>query len=254
MKKIYLVALVLALITGLAVYGFANSLQRAAARDYTEVVVAAMNIPERTVLVEDMLVLRSIPSESVLPSAVTSIDQVIGLFNDNAMEPGEILSSAKLHTKGETASGLTYIIPDGKRAFTFSVDAVSGVAGFILPGDHVDIIATLTIPETESTASTAGATSVSSASGADDAITVLIPTSLVISQNVEVLAAGTSITAGTAGLNSAYTTITVAVTLEEAVQLNLAAVNGRLRMVLRSPLDKEIVDILPQTMESLGKT
>ncbi len=251
MKKIYLVALVLALLTGICVYSFSASLKKAATREYGEVVAAAVDIPERTALTAEMLCMKTVPAEALLPTAVTSMDQVLGLFNDNAMEAGEVLSTAKLHTRGETTNGLAYIIPEGKRAFTFSVDAVSGVAGFILAGDRVDIIATLTMTETESQGSLESGESSSGFSQAGaGTVRQLVPTSVVIAQDVEVLAAGADMS-GKGVVNAAYTTITVAVTLEDAVRLNLAAAGGKLRMVLRSPLDKEITDVLPVTLESL---
>jgi pilus assembly protein CpaB len=236
MKKIYIIALILAFLTGISVYSFAGSLEKASKREYVEVVTAAVNIPERTALTAEMLVMKSIPVESVLPTAVRSIAKAIGLFTDYAMETGEVLSSAKLHTQGEKTSGLTYFVPEGKRAFTLSVDAVSGVGGFILPGDHVDIIGTMVFDKKDGTT------------------TIQVPTSLVIAQNVEVLAAGSSIKVEENGVNVSYATITLSVSLEDAVTLNLAAANGKLRMVLRSPLDKDVAEVSPQTMGKIADT
>jgi pilus assembly protein CpaB len=39
-----------------------------------------------------------------------------------------------------TAAGLSGILEDGKRALTVKVDEVAGVAGFLHPGDHVDVL------------------------------------------------------------------------------------------------------------------
>ncbi len=256
MKKIYIIALVLALLTGISVYIFTGTLEKASKREYTQVVAAAVDIPERTVLTAEMLVLKSIPSEAVLGSAIRSIDKAVGLFTDNRMEPGEALSSTKLYTQGEKNSGMKYLIPEGKRAFTLSVDAVSGVGGFILPGDRIDILATMTMEQKSETASKAisGTSSVTISGAALEKTGVQIATSLIILQNVEVLAAGANITVLENGTRVDYTTITLAVSPQDAVTLNLAAVNGKLRMVLRSPLDNEIVDVKPMTPDLIGNT
>src|SRR3990170_4545843 len=47
----------------------------------------------------------------------------------------------KLASK-EAGSGLPPIIPHGKRAVSVRVNEVIGVAGYVLPGTHVDVIAT----------------------------------------------------------------------------------------------------------------
>ena len=44
-----------------------------------------------------------------------------------------------------TAAGLSGILDDGKRALTVKVDEVTGVAGFIHPGDHVDVLMDLSL-------------------------------------------------------------------------------------------------------------
>lgn len=232
MKKIYIVALIIALMTGISVYSFAASVQKAARREYIDVVTAAVNIPERTALTKEMLVLKPMPKEAVLPSAIREINSIVGLYTDSRLEIGETLTLTKLHAQGEKTSGLTYFIPRGKRAFTLSVDAMTGVNGFILPGDHVDIIASM-ILKSEST-------------------TVVETTSFIISQNIEVLAAGSGIKVEENGINITYTTVTLAVTPQEAVSLNLASANGKLRLILRSPLDKDNVDTDPKTPEKIG--
>lgn len=234
MKKIYLIAAILALFTLISVYSFAGSLEKASKRDYTEVVTAAVNITERTVLTEDMLIIKTIPTEAVTPNAIISITQAVGLFTDKMVEQGEILSSVKLHKQGEKDNGLTYFVPQGKRALTIDVDVVSGVGGFILPGNRVDILSVMVLDKK-------GETGIEK-----------IPMSLIILQNIEVLATGSSITVAADGKSVAYSTITLSLTPDEALTINLAASNGKLRLILRSPLDEEIVDIKPKTAELNG--
>lgn len=233
MKKIYIVALIFAIMTGIAVYSFAGALAESTKREYTEVVVTTVDIPERTILTAEMLAMKSLPTEAVSNNAIKSIDQAVGLFTESIMETGEVLSSKKLYAQGEKSTGMKYLIPEGKRAFTVSVDPVSGVGGFILPGDHVDILATMTKEEN---------------SGIE---AKLVLTSMIVLQNIEVLAAGSNITVAVNGVNVEYSTITLAVTPQDAVKLNLVTVSGQLRLILRSSVDKEIVTVVPVTQDSI---
>lgn len=54
------------------------------------------------------------------------------------MEPGEPILVSKVTNIGEPAD-LRSTLEDGMRAFTINVDAVSGVGGFLQPGDRVDV-------------------------------------------------------------------------------------------------------------------
>ena len=237
MKKIYLIAVILALLTGISVYNFAGAIETASKREYTNVVAAAINIPVRTILTKEMLVIKSIPIESASGNTIKDINLAVGLFSEGSIEGGETLSSTKLRMQGaNTGSGMSYIIPEGKRAFTLPVDAISGVGGFLLPGDRIDILANMVFPNKV---------------GGE---TVMAPTSLVILQNVEILASGTSVRVETSGVNVPYSTITIALTLQESVSLNMVSSSGILRMVLRSPLDKEIQEISPLTQEMISSS
>jgi pilus assembly protein CpaB len=54
-------------------------------------------------------------------------------------EPNEPVLRSKITGPGQRAS-LSSLLPEGKRAVTVRVDDVRGVAGFILPGDFVDVV------------------------------------------------------------------------------------------------------------------
>ena len=100
------------------------------------------------------------------------------------------------------------------------VDDVIGVAGFIKPGDRVDVMVTIE--------STSGRR--------DNSI------SKMILENVKVLAAGTQMERkGKDEEPKPVQVITVEVEVEEAEKLALASTQGRLRLALRNPLNKEHV-------------
>lgn len=62
------------------------------------------------------------------------------------MEPNEPILAVKVTAPGEDA-GLTARLSPGMRAFAISVDVASGVAGFLRPGDRVDVYWTGEAPE-----------------------------------------------------------------------------------------------------------
>lgn len=59
-------------------------------------------------------------------------------FVSRSMEPNEIILASRVTEPGEMA-GLTGKLDKGMRAFQIKVDVASGVAGFVMPDDHIDI-------------------------------------------------------------------------------------------------------------------
>jgi pilus assembly protein CpaB len=58
-----------------------------------------------------------------------------------SIEPSEPILASKITGPGQKAT-LSAIIRDGMKAVTIRVNDVDGVAGFVLPGDHVDVLVT----------------------------------------------------------------------------------------------------------------
>lgn len=113
----------------------------AVAAEGTPVVYAAMDIPygqpiERRHLNIKMMPKDLVPSNSINdPAAIEGMIPLVDILSGDALRM-ERLSD---HQEGATLAAL---IDPEKRAFTVRVDDVVGVAGFLLPGNHVDIIAT----------------------------------------------------------------------------------------------------------------
>src|SRR5690606_36281457 len=107
--------------------------------------------------------------------------------------------------------GLTFSIPPDKRAVSVGVNEVIGVAGFVKPGDRVDVLATFD----------------RNFSGQDMTTTIL--------QDVQVLATAQE-TESDPEKAEVTTTVTLAVSLDEAERLTLAEERGTLRLVLRPAL------------------
>ena len=130
--------------------------------------------------------------------------------------------------------------PFGKRALTILIDSLSAVGGLINPGDFVDILAQLNVPQSEE----------------NSAATSKVTT--VLFQNVQVLAIGTNFESvgmpppyqGQQGAGSLY--VTLAVSPEEAGLLTFAQTNGKLQMTLRAPAEKDTKPLEIASWEALA--
>jgi len=81
-------------------------------------------------------------SESLPPGSFSSVQELIASGRRivlTAIEPNEPVLSSKITGSGQRAT-LSALIGEGKKASTVRVNDVDGVAGFILPGDRVDVI------------------------------------------------------------------------------------------------------------------
>lgn len=104
------------------------------------VVTAAMRIPFATKVEGRHLKLTEIP-EGVLPEgAFTTLEGVEGKVSTTTIARGEILVAERFaeHSRGSTLAAL---VSENMRAVTVRVNDVIGVAGFLLPGNTVDILA-----------------------------------------------------------------------------------------------------------------
>jgi pilus assembly protein CpaB len=106
-----------------------------------KVVAAAADIAVGTKLEAAQLKLISMPSESIAKGYLTSLDTAIGRVATQPIYNGEILLEKRL-TLYEGGSPLASVIESGMRALTVRVNDVIGVAGFLLPGNRVDVVST----------------------------------------------------------------------------------------------------------------
>lgn len=84
------------------------------------------------------------PQEAVPPGAFGKISDVMSAGRRvvlSAIETNEPVLAAKVTGPGQRAT-LSAMIADGMRAVTIRVNDVDGVAGFVLPGDRVDVALT----------------------------------------------------------------------------------------------------------------
>ena len=142
-------------------------------------------------------------------------DEIVGRGVIVNIVKNEPILPAKLASK-EAGAGLPPVIPEGMRAVSVRVNEVIGVAGYVLPGTRVDVLAT--------------------ASPTNDPKDI---TTKVVLANVQVLTAGTRMEQDQSdGKPVQVTVVTMSVTPEQAERLALASTEGKIQLALRNPLDQ----------------
>lgn len=111
-----------------------------------QVVVAAHDISFGAEITRAELALAPWPAGSKPQGTFARVEDVLGTTGEHrvALRPmvqGEPILAAKVSGFGGRAT-MSAVVPEGKRAFAVRVNDVSGVAGFLLPSDRVDVILT----------------------------------------------------------------------------------------------------------------
>lgn len=214
------IVLVLAIAAGgVFAFGTYNYVQSLPARTTTiptaPVVVAGVDLQVGAEITRDDVRLVQWPANAQPAGAISDPKEVIGRGLLMPMIQNEPFLPMKLASR-EAGAGLPPAIPAGLRAVSVKVNEVIGVAGYVLPGTRVDVVAT--VSPTQQPADM---------------------TSKVILTNVEVLAAGTKIDRETdKNKPMPVSVVTLLVGPEEAERLTLAATEGKIQLALRNPLDK----------------
>ena len=103
------------------------------------VVVAQTDMPEGATIGWAAVVVAQWPVGTIPPGAFTSIDSLTGRVTRVPVFKGEALVPGRLAPDG-TGPGLEVRITPGKRAMSFRIDDVSGIAGLIHGNSRVDIL------------------------------------------------------------------------------------------------------------------
>lgn len=179
------------------------------------VLVAAADLHLGTSIGADDVKVVRWPSSSVPEGALTKPEETTGRTVMSGIVRHELMLDAKLAPL-EAGTGLPPIIPSGMRAMSVRVNEVIGVAGYVLPGTHVDVLATANPTD----------------SRADMTSKLVLP-------NVKVLAAGTMLEQkDDKAKPMAVSVVTLIVTPEQAERLTLASTEGKIQLALRNPLDE----------------
>jgi len=187
-------------------------------------VALAKNIDAGQVISAADLKQVSWPTDVPLPGAFSRNDEVIGKSVLYPLQEGEPLTGRQL----ATSTGLSARIPAGMRAISLKSNEVVGVAGYLLPGTHVDVLVT-----------------VRAASSND-------PVTSIVLQDAQVLTAGAKMQPDPDGHASKVDVVTILVSPEDAEKIVLASTQGTVHFVLRNGGDHATPINAPVNLSALG--
>jgi pilus assembly protein CpaB len=194
-----------------------------------KIVVAAADMKTGMRLDYAMLRMVDWPEDSVPQGAFTKVDELLGdvapvVLSD--IRRGEPVLRHRLSPHG-ARGGLPARIPEDMRAITIPVNEIRGVAGFVSPGDFVDVIHTTSLGRR------------------DDR-----PVARVILQNAQVL--GRDQSSATDQTDAKISrAVTLLVSPHDGQRIALALVTGEVGLMLRNEFDASLVETVAVTYEDL---
>ncbi len=216
-----LIVVALALVCGLSAVFLVQAIRKpvnAPVIERSPVVFAVEDVKTGEMVSPTSVEIRQIPTSDVPEDAIRKIDDAIDRAAKSTIDKGDMLRQLKLAEKG-AGRGMAALIRPGMRAFTIQTPSFSSsLAGFLLPGNKVDVLLTAT--------ATGGETSGE--------------TTLTLLQNVEILAVHTNVNQPTANKINPddARSVTLQVTPEDARRLDLGQNRGTLHLSLRNPADQ----------------
>lgn len=117
----------------------------------TDIVMVVQPIARGQVITADMLAYLAVPTESTIANLFTDINDVVGLRARFDIDPGTPLTNSMVvgldAELSETGSDAALLIPSGMVAFPIPIDRFSSLAYGLREGDHVNVIATMTLTD-----------------------------------------------------------------------------------------------------------
>ncbi len=235
--SILLLAFVIASACGFLVWRLISGrLSAAQPAATTRVVAAAQDIKLGSVL--NATNLTTIEIGGATPKGVIlKPENAIGRGVLSDLYQGEPILESRLAAPG-SGGGLAATIPEGMRAAAVRVDDVVGVAGFVTPGMHVDVLISGLPPSTPANAAQ---------------VTEEGTLTETLLQDIQVLSAGQDIQKDSEGKPHTVQVINLLVSPEQAETLSLASSQAKIQLVLRNPLDTKIAVVPGTAMVNLFK-
>lgn len=239
-RKILIITAILAVATTIIGYVYISNIKKEAIKEAeierVQLVTVANNVLPHVELSEDMLEMKEYPKEVAPASAVASFEDVVGKKTKSDLLAGEPILTERM-VDDETDSELSYRIPESMRAVTIPNTEVSGVAGYIVSGDFVDMMIAYSEEE--------------EAEGEEEASSTITQVYTQM-QNIEVLMTGpnkiqTQVDQET-GV-SVPSSLTLLVSPQQAEVIAYANRMGTIQLTLRNPSDKE-----EESLEGYGDT
>jgi pilus assembly protein CpaB len=196
-------------------------------RHVTQILAAATDLPMGATLTAKDVVLVDWPSDVPLAGSFSKAEAVVGHPLVQSVGAKEPIFQRDLGIEG-SGIGISAKIPPGMRATAVHSNEIVGVAGFLYPGSHVDVLATYSLPGVQGNLTQ----------------TVL--------QDVEVLTAGQTIEPDPQGKPQAVNVVTLLLNPEDSQKIQLASTQGTIQFVLRNGTDGKSVDLHPTRLDQLA--
>jgi pilus assembly protein CpaB len=200
-----------------------GSHNRAQTRQY---LTTAQNMEAGEIIRPASFVLVDWAGSAALEGAFTKPEEVLGRTLLYPLAKGEPILERQLYTG--VGAGMAIKIPDRMRAISLKSDQVVGVAGFLLPGTHIDVLVTYhttTSPE---------------------------PVTSTVLQDAQILAAGQKMQPDPEGRAVPVDVVTILVNPQDAEKVVLASAQGSVHFVLRNGTDHEQRSEGPVHLSELG--
>lgn len=233
MARRFILALLVALvISGAAVFVIYRKMARNAApvvQTPIEYVAAAHPVNPGDILKREDLTMISWPRNNPLAGSFVKADDLVGRVALYPLQAGQPVLDSELAAAG-AGMGLSGRVPEGMRAIALRSDEVVGVAGFMMPAAHVDVLVTYK-PEPSMT----------------DPITATVL------QDAEVLAVGHEVQPDPSGKPANVDVVTLLLSPQDAEKAVLASAQGSIHFVLRRGGDNDTsVPIAPVYVTELS--
>lgn len=226
-RRIVVALLVALVLSGGATYFFYSRIRgQGPTIQIIKVVATTKELPAGVVLKAEDLALVDWPSTVPLTGSFSKPDEVVGRSLLYPLGPKEPVLDRSLAVAG-SGFGITAKIPPGMRATSVRSNEIMGVAGFLFPGSHVDVLATFRLVGSDS------------------------PITQTVLQDVEVLTAGQRMQPDPEGKPQTVTVVTLLLNPVDSEKLLLASTQATIQFVLRSGADKERIDTKPVSMDEL---
>ncbi len=231
------IAVLCGLLAALLTYVYLSSLQRQPEKPVVlpvQVIVPVETINKDALLTTQMVETRIVPQGQAPADAVRDLNTIQGNIALEELPAGQPIIRKQI-SEHNGPLGLAYVVPPGMRAVTVALDPIIGVAGFLKPGDRVDVVVTFKI--------------------ADKVIT------RTVLQNVQLLALGeTTILSRERGVGEeegaepkaeTQPNATLSVTPKDAQRLIISDGQGTIRLALRRRGETEYQALQPTDLFSI---
>ena len=215
------VAIFLGLVAIVPIFKFIGTLQKKLAdsekmRMYVPVLVATKDIPRESTLTETMVRVSRVHRDAFQRGDLYDPVSAVGKFAEVDILEGQHINTNMVRSIGSFRF-LSQKVPKGMRAITIPVDRISALEALIKPGDHVDVIGTFSIPQDQGQG---------------------VQAVLNIFQGIQILATNRNISNVKASKDAG--TVTLALKPEDVKVLTYVLEWGKIRLVLRRPLDTTV--------------